>query len=172
MDKATLLFVIEADRILLIRKLRGLGAGKINGPGGRIEPGETPAQAAIRELREELCIESGPVHPAGLLSFQFTDGYSLHCHVFRTDSYRGTPTETDEAIPIWAGLDAIPYDAMWADDRIWIPHMLSGTPFAGRFIFDNDSMLWYDMRTSGTLQESDKVGESAAASKQEPSWKC
>ena len=36
------MFIIdEAKReVLLIRKKRGLGAGKINGPGGKIDPGE------------------------------------------------------------------------------------------------------------------------------------
>ena len=55
-DTATLVFVVEADRVLLIRKKRGLGAGKINGPGGRLEPGETLLECAVREIQEELCI--------------------------------------------------------------------------------------------------------------------
>ena len=37
-DVATLLFVIKDGRALLIRKKRGLGAGKINAPGGRLDP--------------------------------------------------------------------------------------------------------------------------------------
>ncbi len=43
-ERATLCFVRRENEVLLIRKKRGLGAGKINGPGGRIEPGETPAE--------------------------------------------------------------------------------------------------------------------------------
>ena len=38
---ATIMFVIKDGQILLIEKKRGLGAGKINGPGGKIDPGET-----------------------------------------------------------------------------------------------------------------------------------
>jgi len=53
-ERATLLFVIRGGEILLIRKLRGLGAGKINGPGGRIDAGETPLACAVREVEEEL----------------------------------------------------------------------------------------------------------------------
>ena len=36
---ATLMFVVQKGRILLIRKKRGIGAGKVNGPGGKFEPG-------------------------------------------------------------------------------------------------------------------------------------
>ena len=36
--RATLMFVREGDQVLLIRKLRGIGAGKINAPGGKIDP--------------------------------------------------------------------------------------------------------------------------------------
>jgi 8-oxo-dGTP diphosphatase len=47
-DRATLLFVVDRPngRILLIEKKRGLGAGKVNGPGGRIDEGETPTVTA------------------------------------------------------------------------------------------------------------------------------
>ena len=51
-ERATLLFVIRGGEILLIRKLRGLGAGKINGPGGRIDAGETPLAARSARSRK------------------------------------------------------------------------------------------------------------------------
>lgn len=140
-ERATLLFVIKAGQILLIRKKRGLGAGKINGPGGRLEPGETPLQAAIREVQEELGITPHGVREAGLLRFRFTDGHSIEGTVFTADDYTGTPTETDEAVPLWTSLDAIPYDEMWADDRRWLPLMLAGQHFCGCFLFDGDTML-------------------------------
>ena len=140
-ERATLLFVIRDGQILLIRKKRGLGAGKINGPGGRLEPGETPAEAAVRETREELCIESHPPSLRGELYFQFVDGYSLICSVFTAPGHDGTPTETDEAAPLWTPLDAIPYHDMWEDDARWLPGMLEGRTFRGFFVFDGDKML-------------------------------
>jgi 8-oxo-dGTP pyrophosphatase MutT (NUDIX family) len=93
-EYATLLFVVRDGHILLIRKKRGLGAGKINGPGGRIELGETSLEAAVRETREELGIV--PVSPElrGELHFQFVDGYSLHCSVFVAGDFIGEPVET------------------------------------------------------------------------------
>ena len=127
--------------MLLIRKLRGLGAGKINGPGGRLEPGETPLQAAIRETIEEVCIEPGDLAWRGELRFQFVDGYHLHCHLFVAHSYTGTPAATDEAEPQWVEVTELPFDEMWADDRLWLPEILAGRSVDGRFVFDGDAML-------------------------------
>ncbi|WP_263078239.1 8-oxo-dGTP diphosphatase [Endozoicomonas sp. Mp262] len=144
-DPATLTFIIKNHRILLIRKKRGLGAGKINGPGGRVEKGETPLECAIREVQEELCIT--PTNPefVGESLFQFTDGYSIHVHTYLARDFTGTPTETDEAIPLWFHLDQIPYDEMWEDDRYWLPLLIKNQPFKGRYLFDNDNMLDFQL---------------------------
>jgi 8-oxo-dGTP diphosphatase len=146
-QRATLLFVIRDGHILLIRKKMGLGAGKINGPGGRIDDGETPRQGAIREIGEELGVQPLGVRPSGQLSFQFMDGLSLHVHVFTATGFEGRPQETDEAEPLWFPLDRLPYEQMWADDAHWMPLMLRGERFRGRFTFDGDRMLDHRLET-------------------------
>ena len=74
----TLVFDIDGPQVLLIRKKRGLGAGKINGPGGRLEAGETPEQCAIRETHEEVGIDPQLVSIAGYLPPSPTvTGYSV-----------------------------------------------------------------------------------------------
>lgn len=145
-DVATLLFVREGDQVLLIRKRRGLGAGKINGPGGRLEPGETPLQAAIRETEEEVEVVPGDIAAHGELRFEFVDGYRLHAHLFVAHSHTGTPTVTDEAIPQWFPVGDLPFEQMWADDRLWLPAVLGGAVVDGRFVFDDDAMLDHDLR--------------------------
>lgn len=140
-ERATLLFVRTGGRLLLIIKKRGLGAGKINAPGGRIEPGETAEQAAVREVREELGVTPWLPSRRGRLRFQFADGFSIQAEVFMSAGCDGEPVETDEAVPFWVAETDLPYERMWADDRLWIPPMLEGRLFDGRFLFDGDIML-------------------------------
>ena len=140
-ERAVLCFVLQENRLLLILKKRGLGGGKINAPGGKIEPGESARDAAIRETQEEVGVTPLDPTPRGELSFQFTDGYSVHCTVFFAHGCEGEPYETDEAVPIWTAPDSIPYDKMWADDAEWLPLLLAGQPFRGFFVFDDEIML-------------------------------
>ena len=139
--EANLVFVVRDSRVLLIHKKRGIGAGKINGPGGKLENGESPLEGAIREVEEELCITPHAPEEVGLLRFAFRDGLHLKCHVFRSPGFDGEPTETDEAIPEWFDFEAIPYDRMWADDILWLPGMLAGRRFEAWFEFDEETML-------------------------------
>lgn len=60
-------FSVDRRKILLIRKLtpewqRGL----LNGPGGKIEEGETPIQAMTREFKEETSVETTAEHWSSL----------------------------------------------------------------------------------------------------------
>ncbi|HUK83405.1 MAG TPA: 8-oxo-dGTP diphosphatase [Verrucomicrobiae bacterium] len=140
-EYANLCFIKRDRRILLIRKKRGLGAGKINGPGGRLEAGETAMQAAIRETQEEIGVTPMELEEAGELYFQFLDGYKLHVSVFVANDCEGELIETDEAAPIWTDIDKIPYHEMWQDDPHWLPLVIERQRFRGFFVFDNDRLL-------------------------------
>ncbi len=140
-EHAVILFVLDGDQILLIDKKRGLGHGKVNGPGGRLESGESPYEAAVRETSEEVGLVVGQLTEQALLQFVFTNGYTLEVTVFTTESYSGEMMETDEARPFWCKRVEIPYDRMWDDDRIWLPKVLAGEYVRGRFVFDDDVLL-------------------------------
>jgi len=139
---ATLMFVVRDGEILLIEKLTGIGEGKINGPGGKIDPGETAEQAVIRECQEELHITPTDAVKMGELWFDMTHIPSIHCHVFMASQFDGVPTSTREANPVWTKIEDIPYDRMWADDKYWLPQMLEGHQFDGKFIFEDEEILW------------------------------
>ena len=141
--RATLMFVVRDFDVLLIRKLRGIGMGKINGPGGKIDPGETPLQSAVRETQEELHVTPLQPRKMGELSFAMSDLPDIHCHVYMAREFEGTPTQTPEAIPRWTRIDQIPYDQMWADDKYWLPQMLEADrTFIGRFWFESEVIRW------------------------------
>ena len=145
-ERATLMFIIIDDHVLMIHKKVGLGAGKINGPGGRLEPGETPYEAAIREVEEEICVTPFGVKQLGELRFQFIDDHSIHGYVFKANGFMGDLQETEEAIPMWFPTNALPYENMWADDRIWMPLLLEDKFFDARFLFDQEEMLGHRVK--------------------------
>jgi 8-oxo-dGTP diphosphatase len=145
-ESAVLTFVRKAGKILLIRKLRGLGAGKINAPGGRIEHGETPEQAAVRETAEEVGLTVWDLKHMAVLHFAFVDGYTLSVDVFLTERFSGHPIRTEEADPFWVDESEIPFAEMWEDDQLWLPAVLEGSRVVVRGYFDGDRMVSGDMR--------------------------
>ena len=140
------MFVREGDRVLLIRKKRGFGMGKINGPGGKLDPGETELDCAIRETQEELHVTALNPVKRGELWFQFTDGLAMHVAVFMATAHTGTATETEEAEPLWTPIDSIPFEQMWQDDQYWLHRMLTtNNAFLGVFDFEDDTMLSHEV---------------------------
>ena len=137
----TLTFVCAGGQILLIRKKRGHGAGKVNAPGGKLDPGETPLAGAIRETKEEVGVEA--LHPSLMAELKFVDQANAQWlgYAFVAQDYRGAPTETAEARPFWAPLDQIPYHQMWEDDRIWLPKILAGQRIKAAFLFRAGKLL-------------------------------
>jgi 8-oxo-dGTP diphosphatase len=147
--RATLMFVCDGGQVLLIRKKRGFGMGKINGPGGKLDPGETELQCAVRETEEELGVSAIDAVKRGELWFQFVDGLAMHVAVFHANQHEGDVIETEEAAPLWTPIDEIPFEQMWADDAHWLHRMLTtDDEFIGKFLFDGDAMLTCDLRWS------------------------
>ncbi|KAF8325173.1 NUDIX hydrolase domain-like protein [Cantharellus anzutake] len=136
-------FVLDEKnaRILLGFKKRGFGASMYNGFGGKVEPDESPLEAAKRELKEEAGIEA-PLVRCGTLFFTSPSlNHAYHIDVFRANIWVGTPSESEEMRPEWFSINpdtgtnvlpGIPYDRMWADDKFWLPLLLAGTQFIGR----------------------------------------
>ena len=147
----TLLFLRRDDEILLAMKKRGLGQGRWNGVGGKIEPGETVEQATIRECQEEIEVTPTQFHQVARLDFLMdsnTEPWHMDGHVFVANEWQGTPTETDEMAPAWFKLADIPYDQMWEDDTLWLPQVLAGQLIQASFSFDNtEKMIGHQVNT-------------------------
>ncbi|NVI92652.1 CoA pyrophosphatase [Actinomadura sp. BRA 177] len=64
--------------ILIKRAYRGRNAGQWGLPGGRLEAGETPEEAALRELHEEIGLAAGSADLLGRLDdFPATSGFAI-----------------------------------------------------------------------------------------------
>ena len=96
--------LVDADgRVLIARRPEGKKmAGLWEFPGGKLNPGETPEQALIRELREELGID---VAAACLAPFAFAshayEGFHLLMPLFLCRRWKGTPTPREKQTLAW-----------------------------------------------------------------------
>ncbi|WP_291845409.1 8-oxo-dGTP diphosphatase MutT [Maricaulis sp.] len=86
--------LLDADgRILIARRPEGKAmAGLWEFPGGKIEPGETPEQAVVRELREELSVEPCErcLHPFAFVSHPY-DAFHIVMPLFLCRTWDGFP---------------------------------------------------------------------------------
>ena len=143
----TLCMPIKEDKVLLGMKKRGFGVGRWNGFGGKIEPGETIEEGAMREVKEEVGIESGVLEKRGILEFSFrNDEKILEVHIFKLTDFTGEPVETEEMKPEWFSVEKIPFSQMWSDDEYWLPLFLQDKLFKGAFLFDRPSDADYSAK--------------------------
>ncbi len=139
-ENQVLLYLIKNNKVLLIEKKRGLGAGLINGLGGKVNDNETIEEAVIRESKEEAGILPKNLQKKATLFFINNEKEHIITHVFIAHDYEGSLYETEEAKPFWQNLDSVPYKKMWEDDIYWLPYVLSGLYVYGEFKFKDWKM--------------------------------
>lgn len=136
----TLCTLYRGNQVLLGLKKRGFGVGRWNGFGGKVEGEESLEEAAKREILEESGITVNDLEKMGVLYFEFQDETpNKEVHVFRINNFSGEPVESEEMIPAWFDVDKIPWDKMWPDDKFWLPSLLEGKKFEGKYTFDHPS---------------------------------
>lgn len=137
---ATLAFAIRDENILLAIKKRRFGKDKWNGYGGKPEESDESLEATcIRETREEvgITVEREDLEYRGSIDFYFLESpeFDQRVHIWTFTQWTGEPHETQEMMPQWFTFADIPYEAMWVDDKYWLPEMLKGKEIRARFVF-------------------------------------
>jgi 8-oxo-dGTP pyrophosphatase MutT (NUDIX family) len=141
-SRRTLVIVHDDARVLLGLKKRGFAVGRWNGFGGKIEDGESPLDAARRELREECGLEAGECELRGMLRFAYAcDGAEHEVSVFVVREWHGEPRETPEMRPEWFRQTDVPYDLTLPDVRYWLPLVLQGQSVEGDFHYLDETHL-------------------------------
>ena len=104
-------------RILLARRTEGRDlAGLWEFPGGKVDPGETPEEALVRELREELGIEARVGAPVIAVPQQYPDK-RLCLDVRRIAAWQGTAKGLDGQALMWVPPENLSRYAMPDADR-------------------------------------------------------
>ncbi|MBC7725619.1 MAG: 8-oxo-dGTP diphosphatase [Burkholderiaceae bacterium] len=132
----------QGTEVLLGRKKTGLGLGNLVGPGGKLEAGESPTDAAVRETLEEvgITIAATDLVLIGELRYPFTHHplWSQKSWAFLCRTWSGDPVESDELAPEWFPVSSIPFERMWDDARFWLPRALTGESVRATFVFGAD----------------------------------
>ncbi len=147
----TICYIRDRGRVLLQLRADGrFGAGRWNGPGGKLRDGESPEEATAREVREETGLTVHDLRDHGVLTYYFgeTTEPDYIVHVFSTEQFEGSLRASDEGQLQWFPDDRLPYDRMFPDDPVWVSHLLAGRRFQGVFRLSEDltELIEHDLR--------------------------
>ena len=138
----TWMMLRDGDEVILGLKKQRFGEGNINGIGGKVDAGETPRRAAIRETYEEIGVKVTKLEKVATITFDelLYRGRRGQCimHCYIASEWQGEPVETAEMKPQRFLVDEIPYEKMFGDDKYWVPLVLAGKKVRGRFLFNDD----------------------------------
>ena len=129
--------------VLLGDKKTGFGQGKVVAPGGHVEPGESAAGAAAREVKEEsgIRVSQDALTEAARLTFLFParPSWDMDVIIFTSADWSGEAAESDEIRPQWFPVTALPLDRMWDDGKHWLPRILAGERLRAVFSYAPDN---------------------------------
>jgi 8-oxo-dGTP diphosphatase len=123
----TLVFLTNGDDVLLLKgaPTKRLWAGRYNGLGGHVEPGETLMTAALREVEEEAGLapeQLADLALRALINVEGTPRGVLLC-IFTGVARTRTVASSPEGTPVWVPVAALDQIDL-VDDRRLLPRLL------------------------------------------------
>ena len=109
-----------------VKKKEDVNKGKWIGVGGKFEPGESPEECLIREVREETGFELTGFRYRGLISFIYADKEPEYIFTYTSSEFDilSVP-ECDEGVFAWVDKDRILTDLeLWEGDRYMFNYLL------------------------------------------------
>jgi len=151
MKLATLCYLKQAGKTLMIHRSKrpdDIHAGKWNGLGGKFEPGETPEECVIREVREEsgLTIKNPVLH--GFLTFPgFAHEEDWYAFVFTASEFEDQLVSDSpaEGYLEWVDDEQLLKLDLWEGDRIFLPWLEGDRFFSGKFTYIDGHLVEHDV---------------------------
>jgi len=145
---ATLCYVKCDGRTLMVfrnKKPGDIHAGKWNGLGGKIEPGESPETCVRREIWEESGLEIASPVLHGLLVFTNFKGQDWYVFVFTATEFSGALTDSPEGRLEWIPDHEVVNLPLWPSDAIFLPWLEQRHFFSACFHYDDEMMLGHEV---------------------------
>ena len=131
--KNTSLCYIERDGQYLmlhrIKKAHDENRDKWIGIGGKFEPGESPEDCVLREVREETGLRLTQYRYCGIITFVSDRWQTEYMHLFHATGFTGALRECDGGRLEWIAIDRLLALPQWAGDRIFLDLMQKNVPF-------------------------------------------
>ena len=128
--KIAVIVILEAqDYWLMLQRKHPPNKGLFVPVGGKLEYGESPRAAAIREVGEETGFEIGKVRYKGLLVDSSPNDYNWTCFVYQAAIEYVSPPLCAEGTLIWVPIGSLPNLPTPETDPYLYPLILSGKPF-------------------------------------------
>ena len=149
MKLATLCYVRWAGKTLMIHRIKkanDMHQGKWNGLGGKLDPGETPEECAIREIWEESGLTVRNPLLKGFITFPgFANEEDWYTFLFVCTEFEGELVDSSEGYLQWIEDDRLLELNLWEGDQIFIPWLDQPGFFSGKFIYKNGSFIRHEV---------------------------
>jgi len=129
----TTLVHLEKDGCYLmlhrVRKQVDENKDKWVGIGGKFEPGESPEDCALREVREETGLTMHSWAYRGIVTFVSDEWGTEYMHLFWSDDFSGSLRDCDEGELEWVDKRRIFELPIWEGDKIFLRLLDTDEPF-------------------------------------------
>ena len=124
--------VIERDgKVLATQRGYGDMAGGWEFPGGRIEPGESPEQALVREIREELAVDIAVERHLITVDHDY-ETFHLHMFCYLAHLTSGEPHLLEHTAATWLDAESLAAIDWLPADRAAVRAVTSALPMPGK----------------------------------------
>jgi len=149
MKLATLCYVRRDGQTLMIhrvKKANDMHEGKWNGLGGKLDPGESPEECAVREIFEEAGLKVHKPQLKGFLTFPlFAKDEDWYVFVYVVKEFEGELIDSLEGDLHWVDDADLTSLNLWEGDPIFMPLLDHPGIFSGKFVYQNGRLISHNL---------------------------